>query len=106
MADISDGTSSFEVDILIGSDYYWSLVTGEVHRGTTGPIAIHTKLGWVLSGPTSLGALQQSSVLRADTLQSDPESLDTTLQSFWDLESLGIRGPERTVHDGFIDTIH
>ena len=28
LADFSDGTSSLEVDILIGSDYYWSLVTG------------------------------------------------------------------------------
>jgi hypothetical protein len=51
LADFSDGSSSLEVDILIGSDYYWSLVTGEVCRGNSGPIAIQT---WVLSGPHSL----------------------------------------------------
>ena len=42
------------IDILIGSDYYWQLVTGSICRGTSGPVAVHTKLGWVLSGPSSL----------------------------------------------------
>ena len=51
-ADYSDGRSSLEVDVLIGSDYYWDLVTGSVCRSEGGPTAIHTKLGWVLSGPT------------------------------------------------------
>lgn len=41
---------SLEVDVLIGSDYYWQLTTGEIRHGTTGPVAIRTKLGWVLSG--------------------------------------------------------
>ena len=48
-ADYSDGK---QVDVLIGSDYYWELVTGSVCRSERGPTAIHTKLGWVLSGPT------------------------------------------------------
>ena len=112
LADFSDGTSSLEVDILIGSDYYWSLVTGEVCRGNSGPIAIHTKLGWVLSGPIPLRESEQSSVnlitthvLTADSLQPDLEPLDDVLRSFWELESLGICGPEKTVHDEFADTI-
>ena len=40
-----------EVDILIGYDQYWNVVTGEVRKGTSGPTAINTILGWVLSGP-------------------------------------------------------
>ena len=112
LADFSDGTSSLEVDILIGSDYYWSLVTGGVCRGNSGPIAIHTKLGWVLSGSIPLRESEQSSVnlitthvLRADSLQPDLEPLDDALRSFWELESLGICGPEKMVHDEFADTI-
>ena len=31
------------IDMLIGSDYYWDLTTGETIRGEGGPVAIHTK---------------------------------------------------------------
>ena len=86
LADFSDGTSSLDVDILIGSDYYWNLVTGEVCRGNSGPVAIHTRIGWVLSGPTSSTELERSAVnlntthvLRADTLQPDSEPLDNAI---------------------------
>ena len=43
--------SSGTIDILIGSDYYWNIIEGETKRGTSGPIAVDSKLGWVLSGP-------------------------------------------------------
>ena len=52
LADSSSNSSTLPIDALIGSDYYWQLVTGGVCRGTSGPVAIHTKLGWVLSGPS------------------------------------------------------
>ena len=39
------------IDVLIGSDYYWQLVSGRVVRGDDGPVALHTNLGWVLTGP-------------------------------------------------------
>ena len=51
LADSADGASCLPVDILVGCDYYWELVTGGICRGEQGPTAIHTKLGWVLSGP-------------------------------------------------------
>ncbi len=85
------------IDVLIGSDYYWELVTGNVCEGPTGPIALHTKLGWVLSGPTTQGDSDQCTVnlsvthvlsAEADSVEMCP--LDEQLKSFWDLESLGI----------------
>ena len=51
LADYLTETAPADVDILIGSDQYRRLVTGEVRRGDSGPMAIHTRLGWVLSGP-------------------------------------------------------
>ena len=40
-----------EIDTLIGSEFYWSLVTGKVQMGKTRePVAIATKFGWVLNG--------------------------------------------------------
>ena len=41
-----------EVDLLIGSDFYWDFVSGEMRRGDKGPVAAKTTLGWILSGPT------------------------------------------------------
>ena len=41
------------VSILIGADYYWSLVEGTIVRGAPWePVALVTKLGFVLSGST------------------------------------------------------
>jgi len=48
LADLSCVGDELKIDVLIGSDHYWQLVTGKVVRG---PTAIHTQLGWVLSGP-------------------------------------------------------
>ena len=44
-----DSNGNNSVDILIGSDYYWDIVTGEVLKGD-GPIVVHSKFGWLLSG--------------------------------------------------------
>ena len=40
-----------QVDMSIGNDLYWSFFTGNVKRGESGPVAMESKLGWVLSGP-------------------------------------------------------
>ena len=60
-------------------------MTGEICGGNSGPIAIHTKLGWVLSGPIATTDSEQSSmnlttthVLKADVLQPASESLNDT----------------------------
>lgn len=86
LADHADGETNLDVDVLVGSDYYWHLVTGGVSRGTQGPVAIHTKLGWVLSGPASAAELTHSStnlvtthVLRADAQPGEDEDLEEQL---------------------------
>ena len=39
--------SGYEViDILKGADYFYEVVTGEVRKGSAGPVAISSKLGW------------------------------------------------------------
>ena len=51
LADHSRESDLLEVDLLIGSDHYWKLVTGRVVCKEGGPVTIQTRLGWVLSGP-------------------------------------------------------
>ena len=41
-----------DIDLLLGSDFYWLLVTGNVKFGNPGePVRVETKFGWVLNGP-------------------------------------------------------
>lgn len=51
LADSADVGDSPEVDMLIGSDLYWSLVTGKVRQGSSRPVTIQIRVGWILSGP-------------------------------------------------------
>ena len=54
LADYSRGTDAGEIDVLIGSDFYWKLVTGEVRHGVVGPVAIYSKLGLAQMVPHDL----------------------------------------------------
>ena len=102
LADCSDGSAALHIDVLIGSDYYWDLVTGSICKGDGGLTAIHTKLGWVLSGPVSTrGPVQCSMNLSTTHVLTAAQPLETAgldaqLRSFWELESRGIytRGGE------------
>ena len=86
LADDFDGKSAMNIDLLIGADHYWNQTTGRTIRGGNGPVAIHTKLGWVLSGPApDVGANHQSaSLITSHTLHvgvvpPDTKGLDDTL---------------------------
>lgn len=48
--ELADGPciSARSIDLLIGSDYYWNFVTGEMKQGVEGPIAINSKFDWLL----------------------------------------------------------
>ena len=52
LADSSDGQSKLKIDMLIGNDFMWDYVGGDIIRGEDGrgPVAVGTTLGWVLSG--------------------------------------------------------
>ena len=51
LADDGDLVSTPEIDILVGADFHWHIVTGNVIRGENGLVAMETKFGCVLSGP-------------------------------------------------------
>ena len=60
LADDCEGEAN--IDILVGVDQYWNFVTGRIIRGDSGPTAILTKLGWVLSGPVHYQAPSSTTV--------------------------------------------
>ena len=104
LADCSEGQAPMDVDMLIGADYYWEFTTGKTRRGKGGPTAIHTRIGWVLSGPAP--CLDSSTSLMTSTLFVTQEGrLDEQLRSFWELESLGVLEGEQSVYEKFTDMI-
>ena len=111
LADSSDGWSRLEVDVLVGSDQYWNLMTGKTRRGASGPVAIDTRLGCLLSGPTSSPTQEQPSstlvthTLRVDTLPQDVTTSDRWLKAFWKLESFGVPDSDRSVYNKFQETV-
>ena len=52
-----DKDSEKEIDLLIGSDLYWSFVTGNIVKSgeSVGLVAVETKFGWILSGCVGVG---------------------------------------------------
>lgn len=98
LADPNDVDDTLPVDLLIGADFYWSMVTGTIRRGRSGPTAIQTRVGWVLSGPTGEATATTTTnliftsthLLKVHTTPVE-DTLDATLERFWDLETMGIR---------------
>ena len=72
LADSGAINDAIEISMLIGADYYWEIVTGRICRRRSGPTAIETKLGWVLSGPVPGYNQEHTSVLfTAHVLQTE-----------------------------------
>ena len=79
-------------------------------RGVSGPTAVETQLGLVLSGPVeeappettmiNFVATHTTHSLRVDTF-TEQESLDAGLRRFWELDSLGILKNEQSVYEKF-----
>ena len=44
----SSSKTSFEMDLLVGPDFYYSFITGDIKKSQIGePIALESKLGWI-----------------------------------------------------------
>ncbi|XP_065911194.1 uncharacterized protein [Dysidea avara] len=82
---ISD--SEFAISLLIGADFYWDIVGDKIIRGS-GPTAVESKLGYLLSGPTHQG--HPYSMATNVSMIATPTQGDFDLERFWTLESIGI----------------
>lgn len=69
LADSTQSSADLVFDLLVGADYYWHFVSGEVIRdGTVGPVANSTRLGYMLSGPVAVPNHQESTVNLTETI--------------------------------------
>ena len=103
--------SDSSIDILIGSDYYFDILAGEIVRGESGPVAINSEFAWVVRGPTN-DTVSGSGTSSVHLLIEEPDhpyptpmkfagkedesELSNLLRRFWEIESMGITEKEVT----------
>ena len=100
------------IDVLIGADYYWNIVEGEIKKKNNERlIALKSKLGWLLSGPLTTTRPVAVSVnfamtheLKVDITLQD-ETLSDKINEFWSLDSIGICDKESSIYEECIDKI-
>ena len=106
LADYTNGKTKLDVHVLIGLDYYYAFVTGEVVRNKNGgPTAINSKLGWILSGGHN-SQNTESNCMEIHTCRVNTENklLCEELNKFWQVESIG-DNENQNVLTSFKDTI-
>ena len=99
----SDEPEHDNIDILIGCDYYFDIVNNEMVRDEgRGPVAVGSKFGWIVSGPTMREDMNDESSMvhliiegnelasQSSYVQNKDGELIETLRTFWDTESIGI----------------
>ena len=82
--------------MLVGSDFYWHFVGNEIRQADRGPVAISSKLGWLLSGPlspTEYHNIVSTSLIVTysgyNVATTEDEIVDT-LKRLWEVEAIGI----------------
>ena len=78
-----------QVDILVGLDAYWKLMTGEMIKLPGDMVASRSVFGWVVSGRLQ-GIDPPSSQVNVSFQLFCVGVSEARLQNFWDLESVGI----------------
>ncbi|XP_011879631.1 PREDICTED: uncharacterized protein LOC105568515 [Vollenhovia emeryi] len=74
------------VDIILGADIYGHIIQRKIKKGPPNtPIAQLTKLGWIISGPTSLNRATTSGYSYHVSVNEDLYNL---LHRFWQLEEI------------------
>ena len=103
-----EGLLKENIDLLIGEDFYWDIVDGSVKRGNgVAPVALGSKLGWLLSGPvtkhnpSSLTTHVENNVLHIKTTKFEERKID----NFWKLDLLGIQEKELSVCEKVMEDI-
>ena len=83
-------------DLLMGTDQYLQIVSGDTIRreGGNGPVAMNSKLGWLLVGPVSNSESNVSDCISDllikvnsayDARKNEDQELVQTLKRFWEI---------------------
>ena len=88
----NENNSGSEIDILIGANFCWDFMTGEIRRRKEDPTAIKKVLGWVLHGTFQSNLYNHASVNLGMLWNYLPRRNTKTLQSLGKLKTIALRG--------------
>ena len=101
----TDKGRSDSIDILLGTDYYWQVVSGDIIRGDSGPVALNSHFGWLVSGPTkplSVNYTVSTLIIEGNgNLEYSDNQLTQNLSRFWDTEVIDIFESKQKMIDPF-----
>ncbi|XP_063442540.1 uncharacterized protein LOC134722839 [Mytilus trossulus] len=81
--------SEITVKESIGADYYWDIVGDRVIRGS-GPTAVQSKVGYLLSGPIQLNSnINNQSTSSIMNILTPHRLEECEIHKFWEIESIG-----------------
>ena len=92
LAENVGNNTKLEIDVLVGLDYYYSIMTGKIIRGTPSqPIAAESILGWIICGPNrQTGLINKrgtetvlTSIINTEPVTNVVDTLRGELQKFW-----------------------
>lgn len=84
---VSDHSCPETIDIIIGSDYIWDILTHNTYTTSSGLVATESKFGWVLQGKVDAYSPQQ-------TMHNSITLFTSSIPTLWDLETVGITNSE------------
>ncbi|XP_071153540.1 uncharacterized protein [Mytilus edulis] len=95
---------NFEMSILIGADYFWSIVQNDIIRGE-GPTAVQSKIGYLLSGTLHSHNSDTDGYKRASMMNVmiATKTDEYDLEKFWKIESLATEKIDTTKLEEQID---
>ena len=92
------------IDLLIGSDYYYEMITGDIIRGDIGPVAVSSIFGYMLCGTMSENQSDELRISSNLVIQGHCETLAVkntksdelvdNLKRFWEIDSMGTNDDE------------
>ena len=108
-SDVCTTRQTLPVNILIGSDQLWNFQKDSTIRGGSDePVAVETRLGWVLSGPIKGKKVDLTETLNVNfVIDSTAEKnipVEHIVDKLWDLDSIGIREGNE-IHEDIVDNI-
>jgi len=85
------------IDLILGADIYSNIIEDGLIKGSADiPVAQKTKLGWMISGPTSAYVIPNSS--KSYHVSADQELYDL-LHSFWEIDKVSTSSSHLSIEE-------
>ncbi|XP_035204601.1 uncharacterized protein LOC118179538, partial [Stegodyphus dumicola] len=88
--------SSLPIEILIGGDHYWQIVSTEAPiKLSESFVMVPSVFGWVLSGTRTHTTIAEKTSVHQVCVQVKTDCLNDQVRRFWELDSIGIQDAQK-----------